>query len=430
MKHVKNTVFVLLLTLLIFPAIQKKVKLITSKDLNGVYSLIEKPTFTVSGWFKGSYQEQFRQHIEDFPGFKSDYVRLYNQLDYSFFSIPHARKFMVGKQGYLYGTEYISSYQGANFIGKRYCHEKVRLLKILQDRLWKEKKIFLLVIFAPDKATFFPENIPSRFLKKKTANTNYDYYSKLCREAGINFIDFNRYFKMAKDTSRYPLYPKTGIHWSSYGAEKAADSLIRYLKIETGYPMPELVVDKTEISHEARDEDADIEKTMNLIWKIRHPVYAYPQFHFKSDTARQKPNGLVIGDSFYWTWYNPGIIKNIFSNVEFWYYGKDVYPQTFTKPMNIGELNFLETVNRQNIIIFLQTNAGYGNLGYDFIDRLYAELEPSHSQIIFYENQIRNSKTWLDNIQKSAEEQHLPLDEVIREAAIYMVNQGLSDKKH
>ena len=87
---------------------------------------------------------------------------------------------------------------------------------------------------------------------------------------------------------------------------------------------------------------------MNLIWKIRHPVYAYPAYHFTRDTSKHKPNGLVIGDSFYWTWYYPGIIRNMFNNVEFWYYGKDIYPQTFNEPMNIGELNFMDAVDRQN----------------------------------------------------------------------------------
>lgn len=430
MSKVKNFLFILLLVFLSFPAIQKKVKLISSKELNGVFSLTKIPEFTFSGWFRGSYQEQFRQHIEDYPGFKSDFVRLYNQLDYSLFSIAHASKFMVGKHGYLYGTEYISSYLGTNFIGKRYCDEKVRLLKILQDRLWKEKKIFLLVVFAPDKGTFYPEYIPRHYLENKQDLTNYSYYERRCREAGINLVDFNNYFRLAKDTSRYPLYPKTGIHWSTYGAVRAADSLIRYLGIRTGYPMPSLVIDKIERDKEARDEDADIERPMNLIWKIRHPVYAYPAYHFTRDTSKHKPNGLVIGDSFYWTWYYPGIIRNMFNNVEFWYYGKDIYPQTFNEPMNIGELNFMDAVDRQNIIIFLQTNAGYGNIGFDFIDRLFAELDPAQSRVVYYENQIWKTKDWLNNLKKSAEERHLTLDEMIREAAIYMVNQELTDNKH
>lgn len=421
---------ILVLLILAFPAIQKKLKLISSKELNGVFTMTQVPDFKVSAWFNGTYQEQFRQHIEDYPGFKSDFVRLYNQIDFSLFSIAHASKFMVGKKGYLYGTEYIASYQGRNFIGKRYCNEKVRLLKILQDWLWKEKKIFLLVVFAPDKGTFYPEYIPCYYLRNKKENTNYSYYIRRCTEAGINLVDFNGYFRSAKDTSRYPLYPKTGIHWSTYGAVLAADSLMRYLKIRSGYPMPSLVIDKIEVDRKARDEDADIGKPMNLIWEIPHPAYAYPEYHFISDTAKQKPNGLVIGDSFFWTWYYPGIIKNMFRNDEFWYYGKDIYPQTFKKPMNIGELNFMEAVNRQDIIIFLQTNAGYGNIGFDFIDRLYAELEPSKSRVVWYENRIRNAKDWLSNLKKSAEDQHIPLTEMIREAAIYMADQELADKSH
>jgi hypothetical protein len=119
----------------------------------------------------------------------------------------------------------------------------------------------------------------------------------------------------------------------------------------------------------------------------------------------------------------------MFNNADFWYYGKDIYPQTFKKPTNIGEINFMEAVSRQNIIIILQTNAGYGNLGSDFIDRMYAEIDPAHSRMLYYENQIRHSESWLEDMKKNAAAQNLRLDEMIREAALYMVNQELADKK-
>ena len=430
MTLIKKSLFVFVMMILVFPAVQEDLKVIISKPLSGLFSVVARPEFTSQGWFRQEYQEQYRQHTEDFPGFKSDLVRLFNQVDYSLFSIAHASKVVIGKKGYPFGTEYIRSCQGKNFVGTRYCNEKVRLLKIIQDRLWNEKRIFLLVVFAPDKATFFPEYIPTRFRNTEAVNTNYSWYKNRCLEAGVNMIDFNGFFRSAKDTSRYPLYPKTGIHWSNYGAVKAADSLARYLTAKTPFRVPRMVVDKIEVRNKAGEDDTDIEMAMNLIWKIPHPDYAYPQYHFASDTAQKKSACLFIGDSFYWNWYYPGIIGNMFSNVDFWYYGKDIYPQTFTKPVNIGELNFMNEVGRQNIIVFLQTNGGYGNLGFDFIDRMYAETDPAHSRLLYYEKQIRGSQSWMEDMKKNAGEQHLLLDEQIREAALYMVNQELLDKKH
>jgi len=73
----------------------------------------------------------------------------------------------LAKKVIFFGDEYISSYLGVNFQGNRNCDEKVLLLKKLQDKLWIEKKILLVVIFTPDKGTFYPEYIPARFVKRE-----------------------------------------------------------------------------------------------------------------------------------------------------------------------------------------------------------------------------------------------------------------------
>ena len=379
MKQVKNILFIFLLALLIFPALKGEFHIVKTAALKGYFVSRKKPVFMKTNWYSGAYQDSLSAYCKENAGFRSDYVRLYNQIEYSLFSIAHASKFMVGKHGYLYGTEYISSYQGTNFIGKRYCNERVKLLKILQDRLWKEKKIFLLVVFAPDKGTFYPEYIPERFLSRKKGLTNYEYYASRCAESGINIIDFNHYFLLAKDTSRYPLYPKTGIHWSSYGALLAADSLVKYLRAKLSLPLPQIVIDRIETSSTARYVDDDIAQTMNLIWKIPHPVYAYPKYHFSFNSTHQKPAALFIGDSFYWNWYNLGIIRNIFRNEEFWYYNKDVYPESKTKPTSVSEINVEDAINRQNIIILLQVNGAYGNIGFGFPGMALSAIDPANS---------------------------------------------------
>jgi hypothetical protein len=428
MQPVKKILLVLILLLLLFPAFQKKFHPVSSRPLNGVFESTPRPVFTWSSWFSGTWQEQYRRNTEDSVGFRSDLVRLFNQVDFSLFSLAHAGKIVVGKKNYLFGDQYIESALGINFAGKRFIDEKVKLTKQLQEKLWKEKNIFLLVIFTPDKATFFPEYVPGRYLRKRQGISNYSYYAQRYLEEGVHFIDFNRYWRMLKDTSRYPLYPKTGIHWTCYGAVLAADSLARYLEAKLGRPMPRIEIDSIEVSREARYEDNDIARTMNLIREIPHPPYAYPKYHYIFGPDDKKPSALFIGDSFYWNWYNPGMIDGLFINRDFWYYDKDVYPETFTKPTNTGEVDLLDAIGRQDVVILLQTNAAYGNPGYGFIERALSEMDTAQSRIRYFEEKIRSNPEWMKLIRRKAMEQKVDPEEMIRRDALFMVNEELKAK--
>ena len=429
MKIIKNIILVLIILFLILPALQGKYHILKTIPLNGYFSTPKKPVFLKSNWYSGKFQDSLSAYYKDNTGFRSDFVRLYNQTDYSLFSIPHAGKIILGKEGYLFGDEYISSYLGVNFQGNRNCDEKVLLLKKLQDKLWIEKKILLVVIFTPDKGTFYPEYIPARFVKREKRMTNYEYYAEKCKTAGINMIDFNHYFLLAKDTSRYPLYPKTGIHWTTYGAVLAADSLLNYLHSKLTTPVPRMIIDGIETSKTARDVDDDIAHTMNLLCEIPHPVYAYPKYHFAFDSTQKKPSALFIGDSFYWNWYNPGIISNVFSNQEFWYYCQDVYPETKTKQTSVSDVDVEDAINRQQVIILMQVNAGYGNIGYGFTDLALSALDPANSALLKMEHSIRISPDWMKTIKEKAEKEHRGVDEQIRLDALYMLDQDRIKKQ-
>ncbi|MDP4281157.1 MAG: hypothetical protein Q8867_03315 [Bacteroidota bacterium] len=429
MKLTSKILFAFILLIMVLPSVQKKTHFIHSNSLNGVFESTPQPVFSRKTWLDGNFQDQLRKYVEDSAGFKSDFVRLYNQFDFSLFSIPHAEKIVAGKNGNLFGEQYIESYLGRNFVGKEFIDEKVALTKKLQDKLWNEKKILLLVIFTPDKGTFFPEDIPDHYLREKKDINNYSCYVKKYKEAGVNFIDFNKYWLMMKSTSRYPLYPTTGIHWSCYGAVLAADSLTRYLETKLGRPVPHIVIDKIEVSKKARNEDNDIERTLNLIWEIPHPAYAYPAFHFTSDPSKPKPAALFVGDSFYWNWYNPGLINNIFSNAEFWYYDRDVYPETSTHSVSTTQVDLSTALFRQNVIILMQTNAASGDPGYGFVERVLSKIDSSTSRVTYFESQIRSNPDWLKAVGKKAKERNIPLEEMIRRDAQYMVDQELMAKQ-
>ncbi|MCX6244920.1 MAG: hypothetical protein NTU98_09465 [Bacteroidetes bacterium] len=422
MNLIKRGIFILILLLLIFPAVQRYLSVFKPKPLNGYFVPRSEPALTVSSWFSGAYQDSTDLYMKENAGFRSDFVRLYNQADFSLFSLPHAGKIVVGKKGYLFSDEYIHAWLGDNFPGKSFCDEKVKMLKQIQDLLWNEKKILLVVILTPDKGTYYPEYIPGRYLKKKREFTNYGYYAGKCKEAGINLIDFNRWALLAKDTSRFPLYPKTGIHWSDYCAVLAADSLAKYLRARLDRPVPKLVLDGLEQSSTARNTDYDIENTLNLIWGLSQPAFGYFNYHFVSDTNRKKPSALFIGDSFYWNWY-PAVIRGLFSNEEFWYYNMDVYPEARTKPKSVSEIDVAEAIDRQNVIVLMQVNGAKGNPGYGFVDLALSVLDKSKGdELKKVEDDIRNTPEWMKKIVDKAAQAHITVEEQLRMDALYMLD--------
>jgi hypothetical protein len=236
---------------------------------------------------------------------------------------------------------------------------------------------------------------------------------------------------MLKRTSKYPLFAKTGVHWSSYGALLAADSLIRYLEVKLNKQLINIVVDSIIVSRNPKDEDDDISRTMNLFWKISQPALAYPKIHFVPSSGAIKPSALFIGDSYYWNWYKNGTIRNVFNKPEFWYYDKDVFPESFTKQTNTWQVNVDDAVKRQNVIVILQTaNGEEFDPGYGFIDRTWPDYDTSaNNRIRKIENNLKSSPDNMKMYREKAALLNVSVESVIRAEAVFAENELILKKK-
>ncbi|NQV01235.1 MAG: hypothetical protein HQ542_01195 [Bacteroidia bacterium] len=425
MKCVKTSILIVLLAVLLAPSMQHLFGGISSAPLKGYFQINPYPSLTLGAWIKKKFQSESTIALNDRIGFKSNLVRLYNQVDFSLFHLPHAGKILVGKEGYLLAEQYLDAYLGLDYVGASLIREKVDKFSLIQTQLWEKHHQLLLLIFPPDKGTFYPEFIPERFLHKKRPETNYSRYKKELQKSGVNFIDFNSYFLMLKDSSNYVLYPKTGIHWSNYGAMLAGDSLSRYIGAKLDMRLPLLVIDSIVLTDELRSPDDDMGKTLNLIWEIPHPEMAYPLFHFDTSQERKKVNALVIGDSFYWNWYHSGYIQNTFENEAFWYYNKDAYPEHFTQPTTVWDINRQEVIAQADVIIILLVNAGYGNIGYGILDELASYLGMEDPRIAEIMERIKNSPEWMDALGKKAKERNIALHDMMVIDARFIIDQQL-----
>ena len=429
-KFLKQGLFLFLIILWLFPMLQGELELIISMKLNGYFEPTPRPLFSMKTWMNGDYQEKYMRNLEDSVSFRSDFVRLTNQIDYSLFSIPHPKNIVIGNKKMLFIWNYMMTWLGKGLKGEHYIDEKVKELKFLQDDLWNRKKIMLLVVFPPEKAWAYPENIPWRYASQKRVMGNYECYVRKCREYGGNTLDVNRWFMAARDTSKYLLFPWNGTHWSDYGAFLAADSLIRLLEAKMNRKFPHIVLNSIELSPIPRHNDNDISKLMNMIWEPSGRPLAVPHYHAVSTPEVKKTSVLFVGDSFFWGWDDMGLVDTIFAEKQFWYYNREVFPAGPSGVRQAADLNLKEEVEKRDVIIIIHVGGGVGDMGNGFIDDAYAVFDTTSGNMIRQiEKLIRNSPERMIKMEADALAKNKPVSQIIRNEAIWITNNELLKHK-
>ncbi len=435
-KTGSHIAFALIIILILLPAIQMLFHLFKEKPLNGAFNLAEKPVFSKGNWYSGKFQGQVERYLKDYSGFKNFLVRLENQLDFSLFRQANAEGAVIGKNKQLFEYDYIRSWLAKDYPGDSFVEEKLRRTKYVQEYLKREKNIDLVVVFEPGKASFYPEYIPSGYSKQKEGLSTYERFLKKARELNIDFIDLEQYFIQLKPVSDYPLFPRFGTHWSVYGMQFAADSLLRLIENRRGISLTKVKVNSTEISSKPWDTDDDVLKTMNLLFSPKGENLAYPVFDFDTAHPGEKPMVLVIADSYYWNIYNSRIPKYLFANEAFWYFNSLVYPENYIQPTFTKDLNFRQEVEKQQVIFLMVTERFLHKFDWQFIDQLYALYTPEWLKDPVYDkiNDIMQVDNWYNDVIKKAGKNHISLEDALvaegkylyffSDTAGYMINYG------
>lgn len=390
--------------MLLLPLFQHTTRLFHERKLKGAFTQAPMPVFTGDRWVDGSYQDSLERALNDRFGFRNIFIRINNQVAFSLYRKALASGVVIGKKNYLYESNYIKARNGEDYIGDSSIALNAQKLKEIQDYFVAREKHFV-VAFAAGKGSFYPEFFPDRYRKQtieassKTSKenappdqldssrdasagqvngellqnnapeagrnaddhypairTNLGEYKKQFDSLGVNYIDFNQWFLEMKDTSRYCLYPRTGVHWSYYGMVLVIDSLNRYLAGVTGREMPLFEYSEIRESRNYRSSDRDIEDGMNIIFRINYDRLAYPKVRF-ADKDMKKLKGVVIADSFYWGLHNIGFTHRIFDQGEFWYYNKKIYANHLDSSADLDTLNRLKRLEDADVIILMATEA-------------------------------------------------------------------------
>ncbi len=364
----KKLIYIIILVVLFLPLLQKLTGIPKVKKLKGYFKEYKYEPISVDGVLEGKYQSTTESYIDKHIGYRPELVRLHNQIDYSLFGELHAAGVIVGKDKYIYEHNYIKAHYGQDFIGDEQVEKKVLQIKRIQDSL-AASNTHLFVLIAPGKGSFYPEFIPDRY-GKAGARTNYEAYLEYLEKYDVAYLDFNRWFREMKDTSRYTLYPQCGIHWSTYGAALAFDSIISYMENVSGKKMVNFHWDDVLVTDSPKDPDYDVGGSLNLMFHIDHKPLAYAKLKFGDEATAWKPNFITVADSFYWQFFSKLGSGRIFQNDGFLYYNRQYYNSKASKVKNIGEFNLKEEIEKQDFVMLLTTDANLYKFPYGFADSL------------------------------------------------------------
>lgn len=412
-----------------FPMLISFTKEDNKPNLVGLVINNEKPKFSREAWFSGSYQEDMDDYNNDHWAFKETTVRWNNQFYYDFFNQIRVNGFVAGKEDYVFSESYIFSAFGDDLMEEEKIQTKLKKAKVVQDSL-KKKGIDLLLVYVPGKGVGSKEFVEDKYVHPIKA-TNYQRFAENSKNLGLNYLDLYSYFVQLRPKSPYPLFPRFGHHWSYYGECLAVDTIVKHIEHLHHCDMPQVRWDSVDVVDTARQRDADVLKSMNLLNNPpQNMKLAYPKIYFETDSMKNTTRVLTISDSY---WYGPvymGIGPKCFAGGEFWYYNNKVVPsRSSSEKTEAWQLDLKTEVESNDVIMILYADANLNNFGNSFIEDVY-EMYTSpatfkarkerEKQIQVYAKQIREAPLLLKKSTQKSKDLQIPLDSAIRLDAMKM----------
>ncbi|WP_081910661.1 alginate O-acetyltransferase AlgX-related protein [Hymenobacter sp. APR13] len=377
----KRLLFGLLLLLLLAPALQAKFHWVKVAPLDGFFDENKHPDFAWEDLRNGTYQPRLEAYLEENLGFRSWFLRLHNQLVYSLFNQTTISTVVAGKDDVLFQPLSIDVYQGLGYAPAE-MDNRVRWLRTVQDSLRAHGTQFLLVM-APGKARILPHLLPEHYAKRPVKPSNYDAVLQATRKYGVNVLDAAALMLRWQDTTKYPLFPRGGTHWSGYATALMADTMFRQVERLTQLDLPDFASRGRTIvtsPDSIRFTDDDIQKILNRMWEVAPYPMAYPNVQFAADSAtKKKANALIIGDSFAQSFYNfyPYYQRLFTPEARYWAGNEYVFwPEKAPGSHTVKDLDLKQELQGRDIVIIICTEQNLGQLGFGFINSAYRMYRP------------------------------------------------------
>ena len=436
--------FVCITALLAVIVLQGFTSMVKLKPLSPYTSniVVEKQDLTFKTYLDGSYQEYLAQLARQKTGFLEFFSRCHNQLAFSCFGKianenvykgSHHELYLKGALDDITGKLLVNNY-GTIENAKVEAQKNVAETLTLIDSLRQHGTQFLFV-FCPTKTAVYPEFMPEAFKDSVLDFSLAEYYIELFKENDIPHIDFYNYFKTIKDSFPYPLYTRTGSHWSEATIPFVADSILRKIEALTDYRLPSVEVIDPNLSRDYSDQDGELETHIDLLLPLCKPKVSRPVFALRDTLGKDRPNLLVVGDG-YFTPLQGSCFVEAFNRWDFWLYNQT---SISSRPeLNWKYLNQLfgtaETLKQADIVIALYTSNYLLNYMSGFTQsalELYANGGTQEQEAIrSIMESIKSDPEWFGSIQQQAQERGISVEENLRLNAAYVYQMKKNEQEN
>ena len=333
-------------------------------NLIGAVVQSEKPKVEIKNILSGKYQEEYGNWFSDHFPFRSYLVKAYDQI--MFMSGNEVNGIISGKDGNLFG-EYFTKQSLVGTLDETEIDKYSNNLDSIQENLEKRGKV-LIYLITPSKAEIYPEDLPWNYL---AALNSLDESGKVrgtliksFNKRNIRYIDYTELMLNLKKNAEYPLFYKTGIHWSQYASSQAVLEMTRYINENSNMNLPEIALSYRKIENAEFDEQ-DYLNLLNLYYSNYKESYYTADIALKDKSELE--NAFSMSTSFSFS------LVNLYqkSDMPFNYYWRSQYTQYQDKlyrennhvkwenwipGVAVNDMNFEEIVNTSDIII-IENNA-------------------------------------------------------------------------
>lgn len=371
MKRIRTILFMLgFAAVMLLPLLLQNVG--SDFSLTGVSQSAALPEFTAKGVLDGTFQDGVNSYYsEHLPG-RDLMVRLRNQAVYSLFGKSPNKNTIIGKDQVLFEAEYVMKYEKYYPpVTKEFTEDLCRKLSAIQERLLERGKE-LYIFITPTKVRYYEEYVPDRYIlanRFPDSPGNYEMFTETLKDYDLKVYDSIPYVDEWAKSADFPLYYKTGTHWSWIISTKVAAGLLRFLDENSRFSFPEADTDYYPVSQPVYP-DADIFNTMNL---LTPPYDTYYQADLLcGPQEEEKPNLFCRGGSFMGQTIAPLISSGCFQEdtyIENTMVARSRFSQTGNFS-DYAEIDLKKEIDQADILIFEVNEAHIPVMSFSLIDYL------------------------------------------------------------
>ena len=190
--------------------------------------LATMPKLIEDGRLNTDFSSGFDKYVEDNFALREYMVTGLNAAEVALLSDFNGTNAVIGKNGHIFYAETLDDYLGINQLEPEQIDSIVNYLSALNNS-FAEKGVAFAFMTAPNKATIYPEYMPSR-LKTTDAPRSIDMLTEALCEKGVPVIDAKSILLKAKNDRT--VYYEHDSHWNNYGAMLVYNDIAREFGLE------------------------------------------------------------------------------------------------------------------------------------------------------------------------------------------------------